>query len=247
MVCTLNACNNAVPCGAAPWRRAVVAMMAVLMLSFALPAKAETHYKPRISLGGRAGVSLGRVSLSPSVRQSWLPASSGAVTFRYTEEKIFGLIAELGWTQRGWKENFDTDALHYSRTLTYLKLPVMTHIYFGSRRFKGFFNAGPEFGYMISDNISADFDYHHPTAAPGFPTRPRMTEQMAMDIHNRFDYGITAGLGCEFYLTPRQSVVLEARFYYGLGNIFPSAVGDTFGASRLMNIEVTLGYWFRLK
>ena len=97
---------------------------------------AETHYKPRISVGGKAGVSMAMMSFSPSVKQSWNMGTAGAVTFRYTEEKLFGLVAELGWVQRGWKENFEEHPFAYSRSLTYINLPILTHIYFGSRRFK---------------------------------------------------------------------------------------------------------------
>lgn len=225
---------------------------ALMLLLAAAGASAETHYKPRISIGGRGGVSLSRISLSPSVRQGWLMGTAGSVTFRYTEEKLFGLIAELGWNQRGWSENFtdpygEPNPLSYKRTLTYITLPVMTHVYFGTRRMKFFFNAGPEVSYMIASSISSNFDYTNPTSSPHWPTRPRMTEQLTMDISNRFDYGITAGLGGEFYLNPRNSISLEGRFYYGLGNIFPAKVSDTFSASRCMSLEVTLGYWFRIK
>ncbi len=122
-------------------------------------AFAETHYKPHIAIGARGGVSMGQISFSPSVKQLWNMGSTGAVTFRYTEEKIFGLIAELGWVQRGWKENYELNPFSYNRTLTYINLPILTHIYFGSRRFKGFINLGPQVAYLIGDKISADFDY----------------------------------------------------------------------------------------
>lgn len=210
--------------------------------------RAETHYKPHISVGGRAGISLSKMSFSPGVSQGWLGGTSGAVTFRYSEERLFGIIAEFGWEQRGWKENFkeDNDRFNYSRALTYLRLPVMTHIYFGSRRFKGFVNLGPEVGYMIGDRISSNFDYDNPGSVEGFPAN-RMVSQMSMNIANKFDYGIVAGFGCEFYVQPRHSIVLEARLYYGLGNIYPSKKADTFSASRSMAIEATLGYNFRLR
>jgi hypothetical protein len=222
-------------------------ILASILAAGAIFANAETHYKPHIYIGGRAGVSMAEMSFSPSVEQSWRLGSTGAITFRYTEEKIFGIIAELGWAQRGWKENFEESPLNYSRSLTYIQLPILTHIYFGSPRFKTFINLGPEFAYMISDNISSDFDYSNPTKVEGFPTRSRMTEQMSMDVSNKFDYGIAAGLGFEFYVQPQHSVALECRFYYGLGNIYPATKADTFSASRNMSLELTLGYNFRLQ
>ena len=74
-----------------------------------------------------------------------------------------------------------------------------------------------------------------------------MTEQMITAVKNKFDYGITGGIGFEFYISPRNSISVEGRYYFGLGNIFPAAKADTFSASRNTSIELILGYNFRLK
>lgn len=212
-----------------------------------VPVSAETHYKSHISVGAKAGMSMSRIAFSPSVPQTWLNGMMMGVSVRYQEEKIFGLIAELNYVQAGWKETFeDNPGLEYSRRLTYVELPILTHITFGSSRFRGFFNAGPQFGYMLGESINSNFDYHNPEAA-GIDTYIRHTPQMDMEINGKFDYGIAAGLGLEFWVQPRHSVVLEARFYYGLGNIFPSGKTDFFGSSNAMNLQITAGYNFRLK
>lgn len=225
-----------------------LASTVLILLAAVTGLRAETHYEPHIWLGGRAGMAMSRVSFSPSVSQNWLMGSTGAVTFRYSEEKFFGVIAELGWVQRGWSENFGEDnPLRYSRHLTYINLPILSHIYFGSPRFKGFVNLGPEISYMIGSSTSSNFDYTRPGSDSSWPERPRRTEQLTADITGKFDYGIAGGLGVEFYVQPRHSVVLEARFYYGLGNIFPSSKADTFSASRSMTLDITLGYNFRIK
>ena len=112
---------------------------------------------------------------------------------------------------------------------------------------KGFVNLGPSVGYMISESISSNFDYRNPGAVEGFPIANRHVNQMSMDIKNRFDYGITAGAGVEFIIRKKHSVMLEGRYYYGLGNIFPSNKRDEFSASRGTSIQVTLGYLFHLK
>lgn len=221
--------------------------LAVLLLTLcALAASAQTHYKPHISVGARGGIDMSKISFTPSVRQGWQMGSTGALTFRYTEERLFGLIAEVGWTQRGWSEDYELAPFDYTRKLTYVKIPLLTHIYFGSPRFKAFVNLGPEVAFLIGSSISSNFDYANPSKVEGFP-RNRRTEQLSADITNHFDYGICAGAGFEFYIQPRHSIVVEARFYYGLGNIFPSSKADTFSASRNMSLEVTAGYNFRIK
>lgn len=223
-------------------------LLAILTACLAfLASNAESHYKPHISVGAHAGMDMSQVTFSPSVKESWVQGMTMGVSIRYAEERLVGILAELNISQRGWKENFEEAPLEFSRTTTYICLPIMTHIYFGPKRFKCFFNLGPEFGYMIGESTSSNFDYHNPEADPNWPTKARMTEQMVMDIKNKFDYGICGSFGCEFWVKPRHSVYVEARYYFGLGNIFPATKADTFSASRNMTISFTLGYNFRLK
>jgi len=217
----------------------------MLLVAGGLLAGAQTHYKAHVSVGGHAGMAMSEMSFSPSVDQSWKNGVLIGAHIRYQEEKLFGLIGEINFVQRGWKERFDDNTLSYSRTLTYITVPLMTHISFGSNRFKGFVNLGPEFGFNIADSRSANFDYDNPLAS-GVPEN-RQTEQMYAPLSGHFDYGITAGLGCEYYVRPRHSLMFEVRFYYGLGNIFPSSKADTFSASRCMTLAATLGYSFRLR
>lgn len=225
-------------------RRIILLFTAILAF---MAAKAQTHYIPHVWIGGHAGITMSEMSFSPSVKQSMTQGMTAGVSFKYAEERHVGLIAELNISQRGWKEDFEEHPFSYSRTLTYIELPILTHIFFGSRKFKGFFNLGPVVGLMVGDNISADFDYEHPDQVAGFPLTNRSTEQMSMEVKNKFDYGITAGAGCEFIVKRRHAISLEARYYFGLGNIYPSSKKDTFSASRGTSILVTLGYSFRIK
>lgn len=225
-------------------------MRRILLLLAALTGiavNAQTHYIPHVWIGGHAGLTMSEMSFSPSVRQSMVQGVTAGISFKYAEERHVGLIAELNLSQRGWKEDFEDAPFNYSRHLTYIEVPILTHIFFGSRKFKGFVNLGPVVGYMIGDNITSDFDYAHPDQVAGFPIANRSTEQMAMEVKNKFDYGITAGAGCEFIIKRRHAFSLEARYYFGLGNIYPSSKKDTFSASRGTSIIVTLGYMFRLK
>lgn len=218
-------------------------MLALLPLC----AHAEDHYKAQISVGVRGGASLAEMSMLPSPKQTLLAGSAGAVQLRYQEEKMFGLVAELGWTTRGWAEDFLGRPLRYRRSLTALTLPVMTQFNFGGRRLRGFVNMGPEVSYIISDGIDSNFDYTNPQGTSQWPSTPRATAQLTATLSQRIDYGITAGLGAEYRLTPRHSCTLEARFYYGLANVFPSAPADPFNAARCMNLELTAGWWFRAR
>ena len=212
-------------------------------------AVGQRHYESHVHLGVHGGVSLSNVSFYPHIKEQLLPGTQFGVAFRFAEERHVGIMAELNVEQRGWKENFEeyNRMFNYYHRTTYVELPILTHIFFGSRVVKGFFNLGPELCYMISDNIKSNFDYMNPDKVEGFPAENRHTAQMGMEIKNRFDYGITAGAGIEFVVMRRHSIMLEGRYYYGLGNIFPAAKKDYFSASRGSSILVTLGYMFRVK
>ncbi len=226
--------------------RNFLAVIAILLCSTVHMA-AQRHYVPHVHVGVHGGVSMSSVSFYPSTKDKMLQGMQFGLAFRYAEERHVGLMAELNIEQRGWAEDLEGTGLNYSHRTTYVELPVLTHIFFGSRVVKCFFNLGPEIGYMISDKINSNFDYHNPLQVEGFPHDNRHLEQMKMKITNKFDYGITAGAGVEFIIRRKHSIMLEGRYYYGLGNIFPSAKKDYFSASRGSSILVTLGYMFRIK
>lgn len=228
-----------------PLKRLLLPLLMLLAIP-AIPMSAQRHYIPHVHVGVHGGVSMSRQSFYPSIKEGMLNGLQFGLSFRYAEERHVGLLAELNIEQRGWKEDFEEDPFSFHRRLTYIELPIMTHIFFGSRTVKGFFNLGPEVGYMIGDKATANFPYTELPAVKDFPSNRRY-EQMTMDISSRFDYGITAGAGVEFIIRRRNSITLEGRYYYGLGNIFPSARKDIFSASRGSSIQITLGYLFRLK
>ncbi len=229
--------------------RNTIACILILALSLcACEAAAQNHYEGNISVGGQAGVTFSRVNFSPSVPQSMVGGFALGGAFRYVEERHFGLIAELNVEQRGWKEKFDKGYdFNYQRRFTYVQLPILTHVYFGSSKIHGFFNAGPEVGYMIATSTKANFDYNNIGGVEGFPTTNRNNDQLALKVKNHFDYGISAGVGLEWFRNHKQSFRVEGRFYYGLGDVFSNHKTDPFSASNSMSVMVNLGYFYRLK
>lgn len=213
--------------------------------SWFYPAMAQTHYSANMAIGIRAGADLSRNFFNPSVKQTLKPGALAGVTFRYIEENHFGLIAEVNYIQRGWQEDFEGAPYTYKRTIDYIQIPVLAHIYFGSRgRF--FINAGPLVGFRLGDSVDCNFDTSDTANLPDFP-KWHSLKQYDEPIKQKVDYGICAGLGGEFNITPIHSLSLECRFYYGLGNLFGSTRKDVFNASNSMALEFALGYWFRFK
>lgn len=218
----------------------------VAVLSSCGVVNAQRAYSPELYLGIKGGSTLSKTLFTPHVKQGWEQGAIGGIVVRYTEEKLFGLIAEIDFEQRGWKEDFEGAPFSYDRRLNYIQVPLLTHIYFGNR-VKGFVNLGPTFGYMIGSKISSNFNYVDPSSIPDFPIRNRSITQMSLEIDNRFDYGIVGGLGVELTVARRHSIMIEGRYYFGIGNIFSSAKKDPFSASRNSSIAITAAYMFKVK
>ena len=217
-----------------------------LVMMVAMLVNAQAPQEHIMAVGGKAGMTLSRLNFSPTVPQTMSPGVTAGVMFRYIAEKNFGLVGEFNVVQRGWKEVFEESDYQYSRKFTYLELPILTHIYFGGKRIKGFFNLGPELNVMLADGISSNFDYREAPDLEYFNYNTRRIEQLTMDVNNRLDYGICIGAGMELNLNVKHSLLLEGRFYYGLTDVFPNHKIDVFSASNPMSVIVTLGYFCNL-
>ncbi len=221
-------------------------LLTLLMMSGVAHALDFSNHN--ISVGAKGGMSLSRINFQSSVPQKMVGGMVIGASVRYIEENHFGLIGEINLEQRGWKEDFKPlDGYSFSRQFTYLQVPLLTHIFFGSDKVRFFFNAGPEIGIMIGEKTSSNFDYKHAVDIEELANSYRKLEQFTEPVERRFDYGISAGLGVEVNVTPKHAINLEGRFYYGLNDVFSNRKSDPFQGSSSMSIMVTLGYNIRLK
>lgn len=184
------------------------------------------------------------VNFSPTVANmkpitsACILGGNGGFVFRYSEQKCCAVQVELNYMQRGWREsgkNTDgTVAADYTRTLHYLELPFLMHIYFGSKTWRGFVNVGPQIGYCVSDDL-------------GKGTKQTTTVHQYASIDNPFDWGIAGGLG--FYCRTKKAGVyqMEARFNYSLGTTFASKTTDYFRQSNAMNLSLNVGWLWEFK
>lgn len=217
-----------------------------ILLALSMPGFAQTHFDSRIDLGARGGITFSTVMFKPAIIGKMGIGSTAGISFRYSEENHFGLIAEVNLVQRGWAEKFEKLPYNYQRILNYVEVPIMSHIYFG-RRAKFFINAGPEIAYYLGDKIKSNFDIYDTASLEGFNDNNRRTEQLTLKVSQKLDFGIVAGLGGEFSINRKNSVAIEARLFYGIGNVMPSGRQDTFTISNQLSIAASVGYWFRMK
>lgn len=218
-------------------------LLLILFVSLiAICGNAQTHYKSRVFFGAHGGVDFSRVTFTPSVTQSMVMGYNAGVNFRYIEESHFGFIVEANWMQRGWKEDFEELPYKYERTANYIEVPFLAHIYFG-RRGKFFINAGPSISFFLNESTKSNFNYKNPPA----DLTNHINYQQDMPVNHKIDYGISGGLGGEFFINPKNSIYIEGRFYYGLSNMLKSGRTELIRGSNPMTISLSVGYWFRTK
>ncbi|CDA94860.1 outer membrane protein beta-barrel domain protein [Prevotella sp. CAG:1320] len=243
--------------------RAKIYTLAMALFAVALNAQAQIgEYRNNLSIGFNGGYVLSSVGFDPEVPQGQHGGITGGLSFRYVCEKYFKTIcsiyAEVNYASIGWKEDIktlnDQPVINpvtglpeeYSRTINYVQVPIFAHLAWGKED-KGlnfFVNLGPQFGWYLSESTKTNFEFDQRNTDPETGRSNTIVAQDTMAIKNKFDYGIAVGAGMEYSVPRVGHFLLEARYYYGLGNIYGASKRDYFGKSNFGNIVVKLSYLF---
>ena len=235
----------------------------ILLMLAPLALKAQVgEYRTDFAVGVNGGYVMDKVSFQPDVPQNMMGGLTGGLTLRYTCEKYFksicAVVAEVNYAQMGWKENIedidnqpvyyvdDTEKLnplYYERRINYVQVPVMARMGWGRERkgFQGFFQIGPQIGLYMSESTSTNVVEGHGTQTPRSSV---VVAQENMPVEKTFDYGIAGGAGVEFSHPKMGHILLEGRYYFGLGNIFGNTKQDYFGKSNHGAIVIKMTYLF---
>lgn len=230
----------------------------LFLLSFPLFAHAQIgEHRNTLSIGGNAGYNLTTIRFTPKVVQNMKGGMNLGFTARYTVEKYFSTIAsvqaEVNYSQMGWKEDIRDQnnqpvinattgvAEHYERTINYIQIPFFAHLAWGreNRGVNFFVNAGPQFGVYLSESTKSNFDWDKRNMSDRSNT---VVAQDTMSVENKIDYGIAAGAGMELATKKLGRFTIEARYYYGLGNIYGDSKRDYFGSSNFGTIMIKVGW-----
>lgn len=210
-----------------------------------LTAQAQPRVPRHLDLAVVGGATLSQYNFDPTISQDMAKGYTFGVAARYIEEKYFGLQAEVLLTRRGYRDRYERfPEYSFQRDLTYLEIPVLAHIYFNlGKRSEIAVDLGPKFGMFLWDKKSETLpqDFGQEGSETAFYT----TDHHTMSVHNNFDYGIQAGLGYEFKVTPQLSLQLSGRYYFGLGNIFPDEKSDVFETSSNQQVQIVLAVWWK--
>ena len=236
--------------------------LTVLLLNCCVAVSALAQigeHRNDFSIGVNGGYAMSNIAFVPKVSQGLHGGLTGGLSMRYVSEKYFSTIgsvqAEVNFTQMGWKESIlkrdDSPVINsvtglpeeYSRTINYVQVPIFAHLAWGreQRGAQFFFQAGPQFGYYLSESTDMNFVL----AERNKSDRVNSTiAQDTMAVEHKFDYGIAVGAGMEYSIPQLGHFQLEARYYYGLGNIYGDTKRDYFARSNMGSIIVKLTWLF---
>lgn len=212
----------------------IILLGGLLALSTLIMAQPRLR-RPEIYVGGHAGVMASTVLFNPSfdgmdILKSPLSVNGGLV-FRYAGHKVCAIQAEINYMQRGWRE-VGTD-VDYRRQLDYIEVPLLMHLYFGKKHFRGFLNLGPQIGYCFRD------------VSYGTPN-PLYAHQYEK-IDKPFDWGVAGGLGVYYRTNKIGLFQLEARMNYSFGGVFGTSKIDYFTSASPVNLSVNFAYLWEIK
>ena len=215
-------------------------VLSVLFFHFSALGAQPRLKTPEIYIGVHGGVTASTVFFRPEVNymtpitQACVIGGNGGLVFRYSQQKCCAVQVELNYQHRGWREYHETYGT-YNRELHYIELPLLMNIYFGSERWRGFFNLGPQIGYCILDD-----------GGEGTKLSGGSADQYNL-IDHKFDWGLAGGLG--FYYRSRNAGLyqLEARFNYSFGGVFGTQLVDHFSMASPMDLSVNLAWMWEIK
>lgn len=195
------------------------------------------------AIGGSAGMTMTRMDMTPTIKQEYKAAPTFGFTTRFIGEKYFtsicGVQLEVNFANLGWKEQIeDGSGNTYSRDLTYVQVPMLMQMGWGyeHRGGKFLFEAGPQIGFNLGSTEHMGGNTWDVSNRPN-----NVTEQYGLDVDHRIDYGIVGGLGFEL-TTSLGHFIVDARYYFGLGDVFDNSKSGYFSRSAHQTISAKLTY-----
>ncbi len=188
-------------------------------------------------LGLAGGITFSTVSMQPLYAdKGYHQGYESGFVFRYIAEKNFGIESGLALSQSGWEDDYGyKSSNYYHRNMIFAELPFLLHAYLESGKARFFLNAGPKFGYFVSEKES----YNNAALADRYPYYNKAVETY-------FQWGIMGSAGFEFHFGP---VVcgLSGGYYYGLSDFFSNRVTDPFVTSNIQQVTGRFFVLFQIK
>lgn len=228
----------------------ITVIITIFIVCVSSVAAQNNRFEREFFVGANAGAVATRMDFNPSIPQTLKYGVHGGLSAKFISEKHLGFVLELNYSQRGWSEDY-ADSLNYTynRTLNYLEIPFMTHIYVGNKT-RFIINAGPQISFLLNDKHEmSDALAEYVKAQNELDPGARFGYQYSpISEMKRVEYGLVGGLGVELN-TAIGTFDLEGRYYFGLGDIFTNRRTENayFNRSAHRLIETKLTYYIKMK
>ncbi|GHA79048.1 Outer membrane protein beta-barrel domain-containing protein [Pontibacter akesuensis] len=223
-------------------------MLSLVCLGYA--AEAQT-----ISVGPRVGATFAKINYSGDDAdeandqvESVTGLQVGAVANVMLSDML-SFQPEILVVQKGAKEEYSEEDEFGSFSTegkvktTYLEVPLLAKLSFGSESLKGFVTAGPSIGYWMSGKVEGEVSY---TDFDGEQVTETVDEKIDFDEdedYNRTELGASVGVGLA-YKIGAGSLNLDVRYGFGLSSVYDFEEDDVKERNRVLG--VSLAYLFSL-
>jgi hypothetical protein len=224
-------------------KKTILSLFTVLTMGYA--AQAQVSIIPKV------GVTLSNVAFKETQEgQQSLTGFLFGAGFNFPLGETFSIQPELIYLQKGYALSYRDDQGAKSDAkvhLNYLEIPLLAKVAFGSESVKAYLNAGPSLGYGLGGNVNVKTDIFGAPLELTFPVKfgeePANPNEVGTYFDNRIDLGVQFGGGLAFKAGPG-SLILDARYGYGLSNLSKDSSGSSSNDSKSQNrvIAVSLGY-----
>ncbi len=143
-----------------------------------------------------------------------------------------GFQAELNYVQKGWVENSPTSGTAITTDLTYIELPILTHLAIGRGKTKVVLEGGPYVGYLLS---------HQADALAALEGTYVLDDSNAVNTA----FGMTVGGGITRKIGDNE-LHLGGRFNIALSNVFDQVSSDIPDYTQSQTIEINLAFLFKV-
>lgn len=218
-------------------RLALLAILTLLLAVSRAEAQGKSAFEQKIWIGLHGGVNMSRYSFVPSVPQDMYIGQHAGVSMRYEIERGASAQIEFNYVQTGWKERIDSEGVGYSRGLSYIEMPILTHLYLEQSAIRAFVSIGPFVSFNLSEVNKIEGEETSFTEA--------QLQRQSMPVARRFLWGLTGGPGVSIKLGERHRLEAEARALYSFIDIWGNRRSDPYGQSQEFRLGARLSYFFR--
>lgn len=194
-------------------KRLIILPVALLLMT-AVHAQTEITRKS-FSVGPVMGI--GHAWMSPVANSEYNPAMSAGVFVIYSPVEHWGVGMDVRYSIEGSKRDFPETGI-VTQDFHYLRVPIRGIYFFNSwgDDFRPKIMAGPSMGFLIAHD------------APAFTSE------------NRFDFGLTAGVGFNYRIYRGTWLNADAGCYHGLSDVVPHTESHEMQRNIMVNVGIGL-------